>query len=72
MESILLKVVILGESGVGKTSLMHQYVNNQFSNQYEGKRNQQKMTMSRSLCIYAYILCSDHWRRFSNEGSGCR
>ncbi|KAG0048634.1 hypothetical protein BGZ89_004505, partial [Linnemannia elongata] len=28
-------VIILGESGVGKTSLMNQYVNKKFSNQYK-------------------------------------
>lgn len=32
---VLLKVVILGDSGVGKTSLMNQYVNKKFSNQYK-------------------------------------
>ncbi|EYC38692.1 hypothetical protein Y032_0701g1646 [Ancylostoma ceylanicum] len=31
----LLKVIILGDSGVGKTSLMNQYVNRRFSNQYK-------------------------------------
>uniref|UniRef100_A0A3Q4G5U4 RAB7A, member RAS onco family n=1 Tax=Neolamprologus brichardi TaxID=32507 RepID=A0A3Q4G5U4_NEOBR len=31
----LLKVVILGDSFVGKTSLMNQYVNKKFSNQYK-------------------------------------
>jgi Ras-related protein Rab-7A len=31
----LLKIVILGESGVGKTSLMHQFVNNVFTTQYK-------------------------------------
>ncbi|TEB19943.1 hypothetical protein FA13DRAFT_1767012 [Coprinellus micaceus] len=33
--SALLKVIILGDSGVGKTSLMNQYVNKRFSNQYK-------------------------------------
>jgi len=31
----LLKVIILGDSGVGKTSLMNQYVHKRFSNQYK-------------------------------------
>lgn len=31
----MLKVIILGDSGVGKTSLMQQYVNKKFSNQYK-------------------------------------
>lgn len=34
-KKILLKVIILGDSGVGKTSLMQQYVNKKFSNQYK-------------------------------------
>jgi len=32
---LLLKVLILGDSGAGKTSLMNQYVNKKFSNQYK-------------------------------------
>ncbi|CAN6442269.1 unnamed protein product [Victoria cruziana] len=31
----LLKVIVLGDSGVGKTSLMNQYVHKKFSNQYK-------------------------------------
>merc|ERR1712164_98314 len=31
----LLKLIILGDSGVGKTSLMNQYVNKKFSKQYK-------------------------------------
>lgn len=31
----LLKVIVLGDSGVGKTSLLQQFVNGRFSNQYK-------------------------------------
>jgi len=34
-KKVLLKVIILGDSGVGKTSLMNQYVNKKFNNQYK-------------------------------------
>lgn len=34
-KKVLLKVIILGDSGVGKTSLMNQYVHKRFSNQYK-------------------------------------
>ncbi|EDO17432.1 hypothetical protein Kpol_1037p28 [Vanderwaltozyma polyspora DSM 70294] len=31
----ILKVIVLGDSGVGKTSLMHRYVNDKYSQQYK-------------------------------------
>jgi len=34
-KKVLLKVIILGDSGVGKTSLMTQYVNKRYSEQYK-------------------------------------
>lgn len=34
-KKVLLKVIILGDSGVGKTALMNQYVHRKFNNQYK-------------------------------------
>merc|ERR1712196_728718 len=34
-KKVLLKVIILGDSSVGKTSLMNMYVNRKFNNQYK-------------------------------------
>lgn len=34
-KKVLLKVIILGDSGVGKTALMNQYVNKKFSSSYK-------------------------------------
>ena len=59
----LLKVIILGDSSVGKTSLMNQYVNKRFSNQYkatigadfctkEVAVDDRMVTMQVSICNY--------------------
>ncbi|XP_017039822.1 ras-related protein Rab-7a [Drosophila ficusphila] len=45
----LLKVIILGDSSVGKTSLMNQYVNKRFSNQY-------KATIGADFCTKEVIV----------------
>jgi len=34
-KKVLLKMIILGDSGVGKTALMNQYVNKRFSASYK-------------------------------------
>jgi len=34
-KKVFIKIILLGESGVGKTSLMDQYVNRKFSSQYK-------------------------------------
>lgn len=34
-KKVLLKVIIIGDSGMGKTSHMNQYVNKKFSNHYK-------------------------------------
>lgn len=49
-KKVLLKVIILGESGVGKTSLMNQYVNKRFSNQYKGTSIE--MAGKKKHCVY--------------------
>ena len=51
-KKVLLKVIILGDSGVGKTSLMNQYVNKKFSNQYKVS------------CIWiSYLICCSYHDR---------
>jgi Ras-related protein Rab-7A len=35
MKKLLLKIIILGDSGVGKTSIMNRFVNQKFSLQYK-------------------------------------
>eukprot|EP00494_Astrolonche_serrata_P022297 UN22554 len=58
----LLKVIILGDSGVGKTSLMNQYVNKKFSNQYKATIGADFLTRrcntrtGSSLCRYGILL----------------
>lgn len=47
-KKVLLKVIILGDSGVGKTSLMNQYVNKRFTSQYKVRRGQ--IVAGRKVC----------------------
>jgi len=48
-KKVLLKVIILGDSSVGKTSLMNQYVNKKFSNQYKATIGADFLTKDVSL-----------------------
>jgi Ras-related protein Rab-7A len=50
-KKVLLKVIILGDSGVGKTSLMNQYVNKRFSTQY---KVHDTSSLVSPCCITAY------------------
>ena len=45
-KKVLLKVIILGDSGVGKTSLMNQFVNRKVSRAKKGKRDDCAMETS--------------------------
>jgi hypothetical protein len=49
-KKVLLKVIILGDSGVGKTSLMNQYVNKKFSNQYKATIGADFLT--KEVCLF--------------------
>ena len=54
-KKVLLKVIILGDSGVGKTSLMNQYVNKKFTNQYKATIGADFLT--KEVMIDEKILC---------------
>ena len=54
-KKVLLKVIILGDSGVGKTSLMNQYVNRKFNAQYKATIGAdfltKEVTIDERLCV---------------------
>lgn len=63
-KKVLLKVIILGDSGVGKTSLMNQYVNKKFSNQYKatiGADFLTKEVMVDDRIVTMQVLCQPTW-----------
>lgn len=68
----LLKVIILGESGVGKTSLMNQYVNKKFSNQYKATIGADFLTKEVHLkdgpCVTMQIWDTAGQERFQSLG----
>lgn len=62
----LLKVIIVGDSGVGKTSLMNQYVHKSFSNQYKATIGADFLTkevrffpIGRILPLFLQVLVDD-------------
>lgn len=60
-KKVLLKVIILGDSGVGKTSLMNQYVNKKFSNQYKatiGADFLTKEVMVEDRIVTMQVMCT--------------
>lgn len=56
----LLKVIVLGDSSVGKTSLMNQYVNKRFSNQYKATIGADFLT--KEVVIDERVVTMQVWR----------
>lgn len=71
-KKVLLKVIILGDSGVGKTSLMNQYVNKKFSNQYKATIGADFLTKEVMVDdrIVTMQVCSYLFQRLRNKISG--
>lgn len=71
-KKVLLKVIILGDSGVGKTSLMNQYVNKKFSNQYKATIGADFLTKEVMVDdrIVTMQVCSCLFQRLRNKISG--
>ena len=61
----LLKVIILGDSGVGKTSLMNQYVNNKFSHSYKATIGADFLT--REILINNQLVTLQLWDTAGQE-----
>ncbi|XP_015917260.1 ras-related protein rab7 [Parasteatoda tepidariorum] len=64
-KKVLLKVIILGDSGVGKTSLMNQYVNKKFSNQYKATIGADFLT--RELVVQDRLVTMQIWDTAGQE-----
>uniref|UniRef100_A0A8C9GQ51 Uncharacterized protein n=1 Tax=Piliocolobus tephrosceles TaxID=591936 RepID=A0A8C9GQ51_9PRIM len=68
----ILKVIILGDSGVGKTSLMNQYVNKKFTNQYKATIGADFLTKetvvdNEQLTMQVQSLKVLHWCKSNNN-----
>ncbi|CAG7836252.1 unnamed protein product, partial [Allacma fusca] len=71
-KKVLLKVIILGDSGVGKTSLMNQYVNKKFSNQYKATigadfLTKEVMVDDRLVTMQVPIKRAQQWAQSKNN-----
>jgi len=69
---VLLKVIILGDSGVGKTSLMNQYVNKKFEHKYKATIGADFLT--REIDVDGTLVTLQIWdtagqERFQSLGS---
>ncbi|XP_015905800.1 ras-related protein rab7 [Parasteatoda tepidariorum] len=64
-KKVLLKVIILGDSGVGKTSLMNMYVNKRFSNQYKATIGADFLT--RELVVQDRLVTMQIWDTAGQE-----
>ena len=64
-KKVLLKVIILGESGVGKTSLMNQYVNKKFSNHYIATIGADFLT--KDIIVDDYLVTMQIWDTAGQE-----
>ncbi|XP_039050144.1 ras-related protein Rab7-like [Hibiscus syriacus] len=68
----LLKVIVLGDSGVGKTSLMNQYVHMKFSQQYKATIGADFVTKELQIdernvtpsCFFSFIIIMIHFDCF--------
>ena len=71
-QKVLLKVIILGESGVGKTALLNHYVNNQFIEDYKATIGADFMTKdievdNNSICLQLWDTAGQE--RFRSLGN---
>jgi len=65
-KKVLLKVIILGDSSVGKTSLMNQYVNKKFNTQYKATIGADFLT--KEVSIPEGVVTMQIWDTAGNEG----
>lgn len=64
-KKVLLKIIILGDSGVGKTSLMNRYCKNYFSKQY--KTTIGADTMTKEVVVDARVVTLQIWDTAGQE-----